>query len=96
MNKIKFMIPDMLSPYIDNKKEIVSEIEGEQSLIEYFQTLADQYPDLRERMFENEKQLRSYLLIFVNDENIRESEEVEALKLKNGDVIEILTALSGG
>jgi len=57
--------------------------------------LADAHPALRRHLFTTEGRLRSFVSIYVNDEDIR-SLEREATPLKEGDVVSIVPAVAGG
>ncbi len=62
---------------------------------EILQNLHAQHPGLKERLFENDGQLRAHLNVFVNSEDIRFLSGLET-PLKEGDVVTLLPALAGG
>ena len=51
------------------------------------------YPELKDRIFDEEENIRKFLNIYLNDEDIR---FLESTDLKEGDVISIVPALAGG
>ncbi len=57
--------------------------------------LARAHPSLRERLRDEHGNLRSHLALFVNDEDARLLGWEEAT-LRDGDVVHIIPALSGG
>ena len=58
-------------------------------------TLAEEHPALKRHLFTPEGRLRSFVTIYLNDEDIR-SLEREATPLKEGDVVSIVPAVAGG
>jgi len=57
--------------------------------------LAGAHPALKRHLFTPEGRLRSFVTIYLNDEDIR-SLEREATSLKDGDVVSIVPAVAGG
>ena len=57
--------------------------------------LATTYPSLRERLRDEHGKLRAHLALFVNDEDARLL-GWEKATLRDGDVVHIIPALSGG
>lgn len=57
--------------------------------------LATTYPSLRERLRDEHGKLRAHLALFVNDQDARLLGWEDA-KLRDGDVVHIIPALSGG
>jgi MoaD family protein len=56
--------------------------------------LVSQYPGLEPKLFQN-GQLRPYINIFVNDEDIRYLEEMDT-QLTDGVVVALIPAVAGG
>jgi molybdopterin converting factor small subunit len=57
--------------------------------------LAERYPSLRERLRDEHGALRPHLALFVNDEDARLLGWEDA-PLREGDVVHVIPALSGG
>ena len=57
--------------------------------------LTRKYPDLREALLDEEGQLRNYINVFVNDDNIRDRDQ-QHTRVDLRDEILIVPALAGG
>ncbi len=57
--------------------------------------LDSQFPGSKERMINERGKLNGHIIVYLNKEDIRSLEELET-PLKDGDVVSILEALSGG
>ena len=62
---------------------------------EALQTLTTQFPDLGKNLFNPEGKLRSFINVYVNDEDIRYLER-EATPLEAKDVVSIVPSIAGG
>ncbi len=62
---------------------------------EALQTLTTQFPDLGKNLFNAEGKLRSFINVYVNDEDIRYLER-EATLLEAKDVVSIVPSIAGG
>lgn len=89
---IKVRIPTPLQKLTDNNVEVEAEGEDVRSLLS---NLMEQYPELKERLYDNEGKLRKFINIYVNDEDIRFLRN-EDTALKDGDVVSIIPAIAGG
>ncbi|CUU02824.1 molybdopterin synthase subunit MoaD [Candidatus Thermokryptus mobilis] len=90
--KVKVMIPTPLRPYAENRDLI--EVEGE-TIDELLKDLVKRYPQLGRHLFSEDGKLRSFVNIYVNDEDIRYLNG-EKTSVKDGDVISIVPAIAGG
>lgn len=54
-----------------------------------------QYPGLRAKLFEASGQLRQYVNVYVNDEDIRYLDDLDT-KVEDGQVIALIPAVAGG
>jgi len=90
--KVKVIIPTPLRPYTENKDLI--EVEGK-TINELLDNLAKRYPQLKRHLFAEDGKLRSFVNIYVNDEDIRYLNG-EKTSVKDGDVISIVPAIAGG
>ena len=57
--------------------------------------LTAQFPDLRKHLFDANGKLRSFVNVYVNDEDIRYLAK-EATPTKDGDTISIVPSIAGG
>lgn len=65
------------------------------TLRDALQALAAEHPALRERLRDEHGKLRAHLAVFVNEDDARLLGWEDAV-LKDGDVVHIIPALSGG
>ena len=57
--------------------------------------LTNQFGDLRKHLFTEEGKLRSFVNVYVNDEDIRYLEK-ENTQLRDGDIVSIVPSIAGG
>jgi adenylyltransferase/sulfurtransferase len=89
---IKVLIPTPLRPYAG--KQAVLEVTG-QTVGEALSDLVAQYPDLRKHLFSEEGKLRSFVNVYLNDEDIRYLNK-DATQVKETDTISIVPSVAGG
>jgi len=89
---VKVLIPTPLRPYTG--QQAIVEIDGD-SVGELLQNLTLRHADLRPHLYSPDGKLRSFVNIYLNDEDIRYLDQLET-RLKDGDSISILPALAGG
>lgn len=82
-------IPSPLRSYTQNKSEV--EANG-QTVDELLKNLDGQYPGIRFRMIDEQGAIRQHIKIYVDKSQI----ENLSTKLKGGEVIHLICALSGG
>src|SRR5271157_4695253 len=58
-------------------------------------TLSTQFGDLRKHLYNDEGKLRSFVNVYVNDEDIRYLQK-DATPLKDGDTVSIVPSIAGG
>jgi molybdopterin converting factor small subunit len=90
MNSIR--IPTPLRAYTGGEKEVV--VSGE-TVGQAMRELARQYPTVHTHLFDEGEQLRPYVNLFLNDEDIRNLEG-ESTPLANGDRLMIIPSIAGG
>src|SRR5258708_10384511 len=88
----KVLIPTPLRKYAGKQDSV--ELEGA-TVGEVLQSLTSQYADLRGHLHTDEGKLRSFVNVYVNDDDIRYREK-DATPLKNGDVVSIVPSIAGG
>ena len=85
-------IPSPLRPYAEGNKEI--EI-FEETVGEAIDQLALKYPALKTHLFDDNGELRAFINLFVNDEDIRYLQGIETNLLKT-DRLMIIPSIAGG
>jgi len=88
----KIMIPTPLRQYT-GKQDAVS-VSG-QTVGEALSALTSQYPDLRRQLFTDEGKVRSFVNVYVNDEDIRYLSK-DATPTAEGDTISLVPSIAGG
>ena len=88
----RILIPTPLRPFA-GKQEVV-EVEGT-TVGDALQGLVGRYGDLRRHLYNEDGRLRSFVNIYVNDEDIRHLDR-EQTALSAGDTISIVPSVAGG
>ena len=89
---IKVRIPTPLRPLTKNQGE-VDVTAG--SIADMVNTLEASYPGIKARLCDDSGELRRFVNIYVNEEDIRFLQN-QATPLKDGDEISIIPAIAGG
>ena len=58
--------------------------------------LSDRYPLLRRHLFTDSGDLRGFVRVYLNDDDVRDIADPDALRLKSGDTILIVPSIAGG
>jgi adenylyltransferase/sulfurtransferase len=88
----KILIPTPLRQYVD-KQDSVDVTGG--TVGELLTALTAKFPDLRKNLYNDEGKLRSFVNIYLNDEDIRYMSK-EATPVKESDTITIVPSIAGG
>jgi len=88
----KILIPTPLRSY--TAKRDVVEAEGA-TVGELLANMTEQYADLRKHLYTNEGTLRSFVNIYVNDDDIRYLEK-EQTPVTSDDTVSIIPSVAGG
>ena len=88
----KILIPTPLRQYAGKQDAV--QLSGK-TVGEVLQSLTSQYSDLRRHLYNDEGKLRSFVNVYVNDEDIRYLSK-EATPLKDGDTVSIVPSIAGG
>jgi molybdopterin/thiamine biosynthesis adenylyltransferase/rhodanese-related sulfurtransferase/molybdopterin converting factor small subunit len=88
----KVLIPTPLRPYVGQQDAV--DVEG-QTVGELLANLTARYGDLRRHLYTEDGRLRSFVNVYVNDEDIRYLQR-EQTPLKPGDTISIVPSVAGG
>src|SRR5271154_3876214 len=88
----KILIPTPLRQYAGKQDSVV--VAGA-TVAEVLHSLTSQYADLRRHLYNDEGKLRSFVNVYVNDDDIRYLDK-EATALKDGDTVSIVPSIAGG
>ena len=88
----KVLIPTPLRQYADKQNAV--EISGA-TVGDVLGGLTSKYSDLRRHLFTDDGKLRSFVNVYVNDEDIRYLAK-ENTATKDGDTISIIPSIAGG
>ena len=89
---VKIHIPTPLRPYTD-KLDVV-ELDGT-TVNELLANLTTRFAGLKQHLFNDEGRLRSFVNVYVNDEDIRYLQK-DQTPLKAGDTVSIIPSVAGG
>src|SRR5262245_4103503 len=89
---VSVLIPTALRAYAGGNDSI--QVEG-QTVDEALVALTNDHPALKKHLYNNEGQLRQFVNIYVNDEDIRYAGN-GAMGVKEGDTISIVPSIAGG
>jgi molybdopterin converting factor small subunit len=89
---VNVMIPTPLRPFVGKKSAV--EVNAA-SVGEALRALTTEFADLRKHLYTDEGKIRSFVNVYVNDEDIRYLEK-ENTPLKDGDTISIVPSIAGG
>ena len=88
----RILIPTPLRQYADKQDSVqlpgktVGEVLGE---------LTSRFPDLRKQLYTDEGKLRSFVNVYVNDEDIRYMQR-DSTPVKDADTVTIVPSIAGG
>lgn len=89
---LKVSIPTPLRRYTDGQGVI--EVSGN-SVAVALDSLLEKYPVLKKQLYNDEGRLRSFVNVYLNDEDIRYLEKTNTA-VKPGDTISIVPSIAGG
>jgi len=89
---VKVLLHGAWRQFAGGAKEVALEAT---TLREALEGLTERYPSLKERLRDEHGKLRPHLALFVNDEDARLLGWEDAA-LKDGDILHVIPALSGG
>ena len=85
-------IPSALQRFVNQQKRV--EV-PEGTVKDAFATLIGRHSGLKEQLFDEQGKVRSFVNIYLNDEDIRHGKNLET-PVKAGDVIHIVPSIAGG
>lgn len=89
---IKVRIPTPLQKLTKEKTEVEANGDNIRELIE---DLENNFPGIKERIYDEKGLLRRFINIYVNEEDIRFL-QLDKTALKSGDEVSIIPAIAGG
>ena len=89
---VKVRIPTPLQKLTQDKAEVEANAKTVQDLID---ELNRSYPGIKDRICDEQGNIRRFVNIFLNEEDIRFLEK-EKTPLKDGDEVSIVPAIAGG
>lgn len=89
---LKVSIPTPLRRYTEGASLI--EVSGD-SVALALESLTEQFPPLKQHLYNEEGRLRSFVNVYVNDDDIRYLQKTETA-VKPGDIISIVPSIAGG
>ncbi|MDH5752480.1 MAG: MoaD/ThiS family protein [Deltaproteobacteria bacterium] len=88
----KIEIPSALTKFAGGNGTV--EVTGN-NVRDAINNLVGEYSGLKEHLFDEQGRIRSFVNIYLNDEDIRYSDNLETV-VKEGDVIQIVPSIAGG
>ena len=90
---VTVFIPTPLRPYSAQQSSV--KVNAAQTVGEALANLVSQHPDLRKHLFSEDGKLRSFVNVYLNDEDIRFLAK-DATPVKETDTITIVPSVAGG
>jgi molybdopterin converting factor small subunit len=88
----KVLIPTPLRQYVEKKDTVDA---AGANVAEVLAGLTTAHPDLRKQIFTDEGKLRSFVNVYLNDEDIRYLDK-DKTAVKDGDTLSIVPSIAGG
>lgn len=89
---VKVLIPTTLRLFTNQQSEL--ELEGTTAR-EIIQSLADEYPETKKALYDENGELRAFINVFVNSDNIKNLQHWDTI-VKDGDEVMLIPAIAGG
>jgi molybdopterin converting factor small subunit len=86
-------IPTPLRPFAGGKDSV--EVNAD-TVAGALDELTQTFPDLRKHLFSNEGKLRSFVNVYLNDEDVRYLPAREATEVSARDTLSIIPSIAGG
>jgi molybdopterin synthase sulfur carrier subunit len=90
---MKIHIPTPLRTYTDGLETV--SVSGA-TVDAVFQQLTINYPDLKQHLFTPDGKLRSFVNVYLNDDDIRYLESKQETAVKDTDELTIIPSIAGG
>ena len=89
---VKVIIPTPLRQYAAKQEHVNV---SAKTVAEALESVIAQHADLRRHLFQDDGRLRSFVNVYVNDDDIRYLQK-ESTPLRDGDTISIVPSIAGG
>jgi adenylyltransferase/sulfurtransferase len=89
---VKVIIPTPLRPYAGKQESVDLQAAN---VGEALETLTAKFQELRKHLYADDGKLRSFVNVYVNDEDIRYLQK-EKTQVREGDTISIVPSIAGG
>ena len=89
---IEIKLPTALRAFADKQEKI--SVNGD-SVGDALEKLFTTHPRLRQQLMSPEGKLRSFVNVYVNEDDVRDQQDM-ATVIKNGDTIIVVPAIAGG
>lgn len=89
---VKVMIPTPLRQYAEKRESVDLEAK---TVAEALSSLTSQFGELKRHLYSDDGRLRSFVNVYVNDEDIRYLQK-EKTALQQGDTVSIVPSIAGG
>lgn len=90
---MQILIPTPLRSYADGKAAVTVEA---QTVAEALARLAEQHPRLRGHLFTEQGSLRSFVNVYLNEEDVRYLANKELSPVAGRDTLSIVPSIAGG
>lgn len=90
---VKVMIPTALRQFADNKDTI--EVEGKETIGDVMTAVVNEHSDLKNHLYDEKGNLRSFVNVYVNNEDIRYLDKNDT-KVGTDDTVMIVPSIAGG
>lgn len=90
---VKIMIPTALRRYAGNQAEV--EVSGKDTVGAVLEQLVADNGDLKKHLYDDDGKLRSFVNVYVNNEDIRYLKKNET-EVKDGDTLMLVPSIAGG
>jgi molybdopterin converting factor small subunit len=88
----KVLIPTPLRQFADKHDAV--DLTGT-TVAEVLASLTQKFPDLRKQLFNDEGKMRSFVNVYLNDDDIRYLQK-DATPVASGDTLSIVPSIAGG
>lgn len=90
---VNILIPTALRQFTDNLSEI--EVENSKTVKEALESLVTKYADLKRHLFTEDGTLRSFVNVYIGEEDIRQLNGVDTV-LKDDETLILVPSIAGG
>ncbi len=89
---VTILVPTVLRQHTGDRASVLAE---GKTVGEALKNFVGAYPDIKPHLFADNGKIRSFVNVFVNEDDIRQKDDLKA-PVKSGDEISIVPAIAGG